>query len=60
MRTSGGGHDSFLTFIPILAALLIVFALVGGPSTVLRTVDHLIRDLVALVVSTASAALARL
>jgi hypothetical protein len=60
MRTSGAGHDGFLTFMPIVAALIIVLALVGGPSSLLRTVDHWLRDLVALCVSAASALVATL
>ena len=60
MRTSGAGRDGFLTFIPIVAALLIVLALVGGPSTMLRTMDHFLRDVVQWAVSAGSALLARL
>jgi hypothetical protein len=60
MRTSGAGHDGFLTFMPIVAALLIVLALVGGPSSLLRTLDHWLRDFAALCVSAASALAARL
>jgi hypothetical protein len=60
MRTSGAGHDGFLTFMPILAALIIALALVGGPSSLLRTVDHGLRDLVTLCVSAASALVATL
>ena len=60
MRTSGAGNDRFLTFIPILAAVLILFALIGGPSTVLRTFDRFLRDLVEMAVSAASSLRARL
>jgi hypothetical protein len=59
MRTSGAGRDGFLTYIPIVAALLIVLALLGGPSTMLRAFDRFLRDIVELVVSGGSALMAR-
>jgi hypothetical protein len=59
MRTSGAGRDGFLTYIPIVAALLIGLALLGGPSTMLRTFDRFLKDVVALVVSAGSGLLAR-
>jgi hypothetical protein len=45
MRTSGKANDSPMTFVPIVAALIAILALVGGPSTLLRTINNFIGEL---------------
>jgi hypothetical protein len=56
MRTSGKANDSPLTFVPIVAAVIAIVALVGGPSSLLRTINNLVGDLVGMLGSAISAA----
>jgi hypothetical protein len=53
MRTSGAPADGPLTYIPILVAALLLLALFGGPDTVLRSIDTVLRDAVTAIIDTA-------
>ena len=43
MRTSGASTDGPLTFVPIVAGIIIVVLLLGGPTESLKAIDRLIR-----------------
>jgi hypothetical protein len=58
MRTSGAGNDGPLTYIPILAAVLIAVVLLGGPSSLLQVIDRFLAGLFGMLVSAASAVVA--
>jgi hypothetical protein len=56
MRTSGKANDSPLTLVPVIAAVIVIVALIGGPSSVLRTLNNFIGELVGMLGSVLSAA----
>ena len=58
MRTSGAANDGSLTYIPIVAAVLIALVLLGGPSSLLQVIDRFLANLFGMVVSAASAVVA--
>jgi hypothetical protein len=51
MRTSGAANDGPLTYVPVLAAVLIVVLLLGGPSSTVRLLDRFLGQFFETVVS---------
>ena len=56
MRTSGKANDSPLTLVPVIAVVIVIVALIGGPSSVLRTINNFLGELVGMLGSALSAA----
>jgi len=56
MRTSGKANDSPLTFVPIIAAVIAILALFGGPSSLLRTINNFAGELFGMLGSAITAA----
>ena len=56
MRTSGKANDSPMTLVPVIAVVIVIVALIGGPSSVLRTINNFIGELVGMLGSALSAA----
>jgi hypothetical protein len=56
MRSSGKANDSPLTFVPIIAAVIAIVAIVGGPSSLLRTINNFLGELLGMLGSALTAA----
>ncbi len=56
MRTSGRANDGPLTYIPLLAGVILILALIGGPTPLLRSIDQFVRGLLETFVSALAAA----
>ena len=58
MRTSGAANDGPLTYVPIVAAVLIGLVLLGGPSSFLQFTDRILGNLLEMLLGAASALVA--
>jgi hypothetical protein len=57
MRTSGAPAGGPLTYIPFIVGLAMLLALFGGPSSTLRTIDGMLRNVAVTLADTVKAAL---